>query len=76
MVLVNNLVNQRNLVRDDRRAPPGKLLKSNLEDACIHRAHLTTRCKQMANDGGGVLLVTPCFSRWPMEGGGEVLDPQ
>ena len=33
----------------------GLLLKSNIEDACTHRALLTKSYKQMANDGGGVL---------------------
>ena len=51
----------------------GLLLKSNIEDACTHRALLTTSYKQMANNGGGVLELnffrTPCFSRWPMKVG-------
>ena len=61
----------------------GLLLKSNIEDACTHRALLTTSYKQMANDGGGVLdsvsnffWEDPVSADGPMEGGGEVLDPQ
>ena len=58
----------------------GLLLKSNIEDACTHRALLTTSYKQMANDGGGVLdsvsifFGTPSvtlFQQMAYEGGGE-----